>query len=212
MADVKVMIAVPCLNDVPTKFMISLIRLEKFKIQGIETNIVVVEDSMTYTARTQLASMALEGNYDFILWIDSDMVFPEDMLYRMLLAKKEMVTGVYFQRRGDHRPVIYKICNVLEQKEDGKTLQSEIFDDFPKDGLFQVAACGFGAVLMHTEAIRRVARTFDGNVFDPLPGIGEDLSYCWRYAQSGGEIWCNPSIKLGHIGRTIFTEEDWKHD
>lgn len=210
MADAKVMIAVPCLNDVPTKFMLSLMALDHYRIKGVDLNVVVVEDSMTYTARTQLADMALRDNYDFMLWIDSDMVFPTDMLYRFLLAKKEMVTGLYFQRRGEHKPVIYRSCNALEVKEDDRTIHAEVYTDYPKDQLFQVAACGFGAVLMHTEAIRRVARGFDGNVFDPLLGAGEDLSFCARYAAVGGEIWCDPTIKLGHIGRTIFYEEDWK--
>jgi GT2 family glycosyltransferase len=205
------MIAIPCLNDVPTKFMMSLIALQQYKIGGVDINVVVVEDSMTYTARTQLASMALQDQYDFILWIDSDMVFPRDMLYRMLMAGKETVTGLYFQRRGNHKPVIYKRCEVLtDHSEDDRLAITEVYEDYPTEGLFKVAACGFGAVLMHTEAIRRVARENNGCVFDPLPGLGEDLSFCDRYAKTGGEIWCDPTIKLGHVGRTIFTEEDWK--
>lgn len=209
---IKVMVAIPCLNDVPTKFMMSLMALDHYRIKGVDLNVVVVEDSMTYTARTELASQALNDKYDFILWIDSDMLFPPDMLYKMLLAKKEMVTGLYFQRRGKHKPVIYKTNEILTEKVDDKLMRSEIYTDYPKDQLFQVAACGFGAVLMHTEAIRRVARGFDGNVFDPLLGAGEDLSFCARYAAVGGEIWCDPTIKLGHIGRTVFTEEDWKNN
>ena len=37
-------------------------------------------------------------------------------------------------------------------------------------------------------------------------GFGEDLSFCGRVQQVGGEMWCDSSIKMGHVGLGTITE------
>ena len=194
----RVMIAVPCLNQVHIKFVASLISMLFRKIDGIEYRLQFIADSMTYTARINLAQMALDMQADYILWIDSDMIFPADALEKLLAHEKDFVTGLYFMRRGNHEPVIYS-----EVTEDGirKTCM-----EFPKDKLFEVAACGFGMVLMKTSVIREVGSKAEGYTFQPFPRLGEDLSFCVRY---GKPIFCDPTLKLSHIGEYEYTEGDW---
>lgn len=197
----KIFVAVPTLNKVDVKFVASWANtVFCHGIEDVECHPQFVVDSMTYTARINLADVALKSGCDYILWLDSDMVFPADTLQRLLIHDKDFVTGIYFQRRGDHAPVIYSGVD-----EVGRV----VYADYPKDKLFQVAACGFGCVLMKTKVIQEVAKASGGATFQPLNGIGEDLSFCYRWQQAGGEIWCDPTIKLGHIGEYVFTEEDW---
>lgn len=198
----KIFVAVPTLNMVPVKFVSSLIMLLYHHIDGAEIYLQIVSDSLTYTARDTLAQMAMDQECDYVLWIDSDMVFPADALERLLKHDKDMVTAVYYKRRGDHSPVIY--CGVWEG-------EATTYYDFPKDGLFEVAGCGFGFVLTRTEVLKAVTERYH-LLFHPMIGLGEDLSFCNRWLSCGGEIWCDPTIKLGHIGECVFTEEDWKKD
>jgi GT2 family glycosyltransferase len=196
------MIAVPSLGLVHWKFVASLIGVLCHEIEGVKLDLVPLLDSMTYTARIELSDMAIKGEYDYVLWMDSEMVIPKDALKKMLDADRDMVTGLYFQRRGNHEPVIYSGVDVNDRI---------VYENYPKDKLFRVAACGFGCVLMKTEVIRQVSKASDGATFQPFTGIGEDLSFCYRWRRSGGVIWCDPTIKCGHIGESVFTEEDWEN-
>ena len=198
----KILVAVPTLNKVDVKFVASWANIVFCNgIEGVECHPQFVVDSMTYTARINLADIAVKGGFDYVFWMDSDMIIPADALKKMLDADKDMVTGLYFQRRGDHAPVIYSGVD-----ENGRI----VYEDYPRFNLFPIAACGFGCVLMKTDVIRKVAGAYNGATFQPFTGIGEDLSFCYRWRRSGGEIWCDPTIQCGHIGEYVFTEADYE--
>lgn len=198
----KILVAVPALNKVDVKFVASWANIVFCHgIEGVECHPQFVVDSMTYTARINLADIAVNGDFDYVFWMDSDMIIPADALKKMLDADKDMVTGLYFQRRGKHEPVIYSSVGGNDRI---------VYADYPKDKLFRVDACGFGCVLMKKNVIHKLALEWCGETFQPFPGIGEDLSFCYRWRRSGGEIWCDPSIKCGHIGEYVFTEADYE--
>ena len=194
----RVMIAVPCLNNVHIKFVSSLIALLFHRIDNVEYRLQFVTDSLTYTARNELAAMAMEEKVDYVLWIDADMVFPADSLERLLSHKLDMVTALYYKRRGKHEPVIYD-------------LELQGITNIPNDVVFmQVGACGFGMVLMRREVLER---TTDKHhlLFHPDYDLSEDLSFCRRWRDCGGKIYCDSSLKLGHMGEKEITEGDWEN-
>lgn len=198
----KVLIAIPTLNTVNIRFVASLMGLVTRPYPDYAVNVQFIADSLTYTARNELARIAIDDGYDYILWIDSDMTFTSNTLDRLMQSMgtdKEMVTALYFKRRGDHGPVIYKNT-------------SETYYDHPQDAVFPVDGCGFGMVLMRTDILRRVINEKDGLLFHPDPDLGEDLSFCRRFRQTGGVIWCDPSIVCGHIGEYEYTGKDCVYD
>lgn len=76
----KLMIAVPCMDMVHTLFFRSFAGLRL--PHGSE--VVISTSSLIYDARNQLARKAVEGGYDRVLWLDSDMVFNPDMVERFM--------------------------------------------------------------------------------------------------------------------------------
>ena len=74
---------------------------------------------------------------------------------------------------------------------------------------FEVQACGFGCVLAPTKAFKDVQDQFN-NMFAPIYGTGEDLSFCWRARKCGYKIVCDPRIVLGHYGHTIIDRNYWE--
>ena len=58
---------------------------------------------------------------------------------------------------------------------------------------------------MSTQVILDVGAKFNGRMFDPLEGFGEDVSFCWRARQCGYDIWCDSDIELGHVGSCVVT-------
>ena len=59
------------------------------------------------------------------------------------------------------------------------------------------------------QLLRRVRDQFPLPFF-PEKGFGEDLIFCLRAKAVGAEIWCDASIKLGHAGTAIYTEEHFR--
>ena len=201
----KTLIAIPCMDSVYTEFLRALMGLE---ISG-EVQYTFAQSSLIYDARNQLAGVAIAGGFDRVLWIDSDMLLPPDLFRRLsehLDQGREFVTGLYFTRKPPIRPVIYK--DLLLQQDDPRwpTPVAVAYEDYPRDSLFRAKACGFGAVMTSTDLLKRLVDAY-GTPFSPIGGWGEDLSFCIRAEAAGAELWCDSSIKLGHIGLTVFNEE-----
>lgn len=202
----KTFIAVPSMDLAPMLFTDSLAMLEK---EG-ETVLGNERSSLIYSARNNLAAMAVEKEADRILWLDSDMVFPSGTLIHMQkvldeLGKKAILTGAYFRRTPPYSPVLYK---KLDFDEKGNAIWEDV-TEIPDD-VFEVEACGFGCVLAPTAAFVEVSHEY-GEMFNPIRGTGEDLSFCWRARQLGYKIFCDPRINLGHVTQMMITRRDWEY-
>ena len=195
----KTFIAVPCFEQVPALFTQSLALLRRAgdTVIGFEIG------SLVYEARNSLARQAIKADVDQVLWLDSDMVFRPSLLESMTKVAKEndidFLTGLCFRRKPPYTPTIF---DKLDWKDD--RCHYTQFMSIP-EGRFQVGGCGFAGVLLQTDVLMSVASKFEGRMFDPLPGMGEDLSFCWRARQCGYDIWCDSEIELGHVGNTIVT-------
>lgn len=199
MSETKIMIAVPCMDMVPAQFASSLAMLQK----GDNITAVAFQiSSLVWTARDALATKALQSDADYILWLDSDMVFEPDTLLRLLehAAPDTIVTGMYFRRVQPYSPVLY---DKLDIDEDGK-VETEQTKEIP-EGLQEKAGCGFGCVLTPVDAFAEVIASCR-QLFAPIIGLGEDLSFCWRARQCGYKILVDPSIPLGHVGYQVITK------
>lgn len=204
----KTLIAIPCMDTVQTLFFASYLKLKK--PEGQETVTAVTTSSLIYEARNTLAGIAIDGGYDRILWVDSDMTFEPDMLTRFhadLDEGRDMVCGLFFTRKNPVRPVIYD--RLEDIGPDGQLVNvSHVLEDYPRDAVFPVAGCGFGAVMMKVDLLRKVRDKF-GPPFTPFPTHGEDFAFCIRARMLGAAIWCDSRIKVGHAGVSIINETTW---
>lgn len=200
----KILIAVPCMDQLPAQFAHSLATLTSYGIPDTQISVWFNLGSLIYTSRDQIAKKALLDEADLIMWFDSDMVFNPDTLIRMLEHidnGHDMVTGIYYRRTPPFSPVGFK---TMDLNEDGTAFDWSEFDEIPSEP-FEVAACGFGCVLMKTEIFVAVFAKF-GLMFTPIANCGEDIAFCWRARQCGYKIIADPSISLGHVGYTIISK------
>lgn len=200
----KTIIAIPCMDMVQTEFVRSLVSM---RYVG-EIQFCFTECSLIYQARTALCKMAMDAEADYVLWLDSDVVFQPDLMEKLMedIQGRDMVTAVYHARRAPFRPVIWKTIKTGLLPTD---TQVEQYDDYPEDGLFEIEGCGFGAVLMKIGVIRDVAETFH-QTFSPVTGLGEDLSFCVRARSCGYKIWCDPALQIGHKGAMIINHDTFR--
>lgn len=202
----KTLIAVPCFDMVHTDFMQSLIALEK----PADTSFTVVKNTLINVARNVIAKNAVKAGFDRVMWLDSDMKFSPDILMKLSADMDkglDLVTGLYFTRKPPLKPVIYS--ELSWEKVDGNPdVRAGNFYDYP-EGLTEIAGCGFGCCLTSVDLLNRVGERF-GLPFDPLPGLGEDLAFCWRCIQIGATMYADTTVKCGHIGQMVFDELEFK--
>ena len=205
----KTLIAVPCHDMVHADFTRCLMELDRPEGTGFA----MITGTLIYTARTLIANKAVDLGFDRVLWLDADMTFKSDTLIR--LAKDmddndlDMVCGIYFTRKSPVLPGIHSHLH-WGVKEDGWVdTDCRCFIDYPEDSLFEVACCGFGCVMTSTRLLKAMNDKY-GSPFYPLIGMGEDTTFCWRATQNGFKIFCDSSVKVGHIGLYEFNEETWR--
>ena len=203
----KILIAVPCMDTVSARFAQSLATLRKVDRCVVS----FLMGSLIYDSRNQLAGYALEMEADYILWLDSDMIFAPDTLERMIKTLDEhpeidILSGLYFRRAYPFTPVLFK---KLDEGENG-SIVFEDYNDYP-DELFELEGVGFGCVLMRTDCLfQMLDEDGVGRWFTPLGGAGEDCAFCIRARRAGYRIFVDPSVELGHMAYAPVTQAFYK--
>lgn len=196
----KILIAVPSMDQVPVQFAQSLAMLYRVG----DCSVAFQVGSLVYNSRNHLGGIAIEQQYDYVLWLDSDMVFAPDTLQRMMDRMEkdnlDFLSGLYFRRVYPFKPVLFSKLEPIEGGWD-----SEEPKEIP-DEPFELAGCGFGCVLMKMDVLMDVQAKYK-DMFGPLNNLGEDLSFCWRAIQCGYKIVCDPSIVLGHVGHVVVDKQ-----
>lgn len=202
----KILISVPCRDSIAVGFIEALLQL----IKPCECCYRFIPGGLVFDARDEASQIAINNGYDYCLFIDSDMLFEPDALVRILQHDDDVITGLYYKRKGSHEPVLYR--HIARRVDFNGTMLAEAVADVETDidrDYFQVEGCGFGFCLVKTEMLKKVRDRFV-SCFEPVPGLGEDLSFCWRVKELGGKIMCDSTIWLGHMGSYVFDRKDWQ--
>lgn len=143
--------------------------------------------------RNLIASWA--ERYDYLFSVDSDIAFPSDTLKKMLAHDKDMVSGLYIQRKpGEH---------ILELYRNGYNIN---YNDISGMGLVEVDGCGFGCVLVKSEVIRKIGypQFVYKSALDHNHTFSEDNYFCMKAKENGFRIWADTNILCDHIGSWTF--------
>ena len=158
-------------------------------------------DKVHHVARNEIIEHFLKTDMNYLLFIDSDMIWEPDSLelaYNLIQHPQvDIVTGIYFTKGAPHLPVIKKL-----------DIDAGCYNIFVEWGNqpFEVDGSGMGFMLISRkvlEAMKQPMCTWDG-------GFSEDLNFCLKAKKDHGfRIWAHPAIKLGHIGNKIITNFDY---
>jgi len=198
----KLLIAIPTLDFIHVLFMERLLRLaENLNKRGVNYEIKIKAGTLVYLAREELTSYAIGNEFTHVLWLDSDMVFDDDIIDELYDTGKDFVTAIFHARRPGHQSCIFKNLTPPDRYQ---------WDEYPFD-TFRIKGCGMAATLIKTEILKDVRDHF-GNCFTPAYNLGEDLAFCRRVDELGGEIWAEPTVRVGHIGHiTIYPEDEGRY-
>ena len=204
------LIAVPTLSTVPVDFMYSLLNL--LATSGSKCKLWCEQNSLVTAARNSLCLRAIEGGYDTILFIDSDMKFDGDALNRCLQTMEEqnadLVSGLFFMRK---LPTVPTIAREIIYRTEGEAIHSEAkyYLDYPHDAVFPIAGTGMAFTLIKVDLVKRVIDEFHVPPFHMFPLLGEDYSFCLRAGKLGAKLVCDSRVKIGHIGTYVYDEQTY---
>lgn len=198
----KILIAIPAYGKLDFAFVQSLLALNKVGTCGI----LMIANTLISEARNDFVNKALENDYDYVFFMDSDMTFPMDALETLLEDDVDIVSGLYFKRVPPYSPIMYKKYKLLDN---GGVLDWEDYSDgYPENQLFECGCVGGGCLLIKTSVFKDLIEHGYNHPFNHIASIGEDFSFCIRAAQCGYKIYCDSRVKCGHIGSFVVTEEN----
>lgn len=160
-------------------------------------------------SRTDLVREAVQWEATHILFIDSDMHFPQDMAHRLLRHNKDIVGVNYAKRRFPHLPVTFKHMPDPAQGTDSAVF---CYTEADSTGLEEVDALGFGGILIRMNVFAKLKpECFETGVVKGT-GIymGEDTHFCHAAKAAGFQIWCDHDLskQIGHAGMRAYYVTD----
>jgi hypothetical protein len=161
-------------------------------------------------SRNGLARSFLKGNLDYLMFIDSDMQFPDYGIKRLIERDKDVIGGIYYKKQYPHDPLAF----LYDKDENFYT-----WHKFPQDAPFPCRGLATGFLLikrkviealMEPESVKAMGQAFDlGRNPNSNSEEGEDLAFCRRAGKAGFEVWGDPTISLGHIGKVVYKKDDY---
>lgn len=208
----KTVILVPCNGGIEWKVDEKLRKLES---EGLE-----VWRTPGYSAIDQCrCKMAYDAVYrrdfDNLFWIDGDVNFEIEDIYKLINSEKEIIAGVY-PFKGHPEMTFDPLTNDQEINfgEQGKVYKVNcVATGFlkTKKEVYLEMVDKLKLPLCNTSFDCPSYPWFKPNVWEEEGQtyyLGEDFSFC-KYAQKCGfEIFIDSTIKLGHIGKYEYTWED----
>lgn len=170
------------------------------------------------SGRNALVEWFLGSRADWLMQIDSDMVWQPDAIHQLLAAadpeKYPVVGGLCFAQEGDTGLIWPTLFDLIGTEEEPQLIR---YDTWEPDTLFRVAATGAAFLLTHRgvlEAIRdrKFSRAYPWFQERELGGerSGEDATFCFRVAAVGSSVHVHTGVAIGHIKKHVVTEEGYR--
>ena len=209
----SVYIAMPCYDSVKINTMLSVIKLvEQFRLSGVKMGINTMKSPLIHQARNYLTSVFLTTEYQYLLFIDSDVEFEPDAVFRMLVAKKDIICTPYRVKAEQLDKHIYTV-----EFKDPKNIP------FLPGGLVEIEAGPTGLMLIDRTVFEKIIKnhpdlkiknkatpTADKSLefyynffdfgFDNHYATGEDISFCKLAKENDFKIYANTESTTQHHG------------
>ena len=208
-----VYIAMPCYDSVKINTMLSVIKLvQQLSKSRIKVGINTMKSPLIHQARNYLTSAFLTTEYQYLLFIDSDVEFEPESIVRMLVAKKEIICTPYRVKAEKLDKHIYTV-----EFKNPKNIPIQ------PGGLVEIEVGPTGLMLIDRKVFEKIMKKypylkiknkatpsadksheFYYNFFDfgfkDGYAMGEDVSFCRLARGSGFNIYANTQSTTQHHG------------
>jgi hypothetical protein len=187
--------------------------------------------AVIHVSRNILSVAFLESDADALLMLDSDQAIEASAIGRMIDLGRPVVGCLYPKRLrnwtnakpGPADEMLLQASEFVGELIYDEDKQAQVIDgfalaDYVGTGVLLVRREAFEEMMKHFPALEgrgfgpdrypEFAHTARWGFFNPLDSdvgpLSEDISFCRRWRQAGGEIWADVTTDVTHIGREIF--------
>lgn len=204
---------------------------DDLKVTSVES--IISRKFPTQVARNEVCRHVLERGHDYLLFLDCDMVHPVDMLQKLLLHRKPVITARYHLKKAPFGAIAY----VKHKTEVGPHRYSTIHFG---QGCFEIERAGAGALLIRRDVLqaihdRQVSRQagLDKSAFPEWAGaylpreksvqwfkyqygpeenadetVSEDFWFFQQAREAGFSCWCDWDVVCPHLGLQAI-DDSW---
>ena len=204
----RVLITIPCFERVCKETLKSIFTLIIPENVEAEFNY-----QMGYTvvqARNRQVFESMAGEFDYTLFVDSDVILPQHLLVNLMRANADLATGWYIKKI----PNGPKITEIYARKRFNDELENVMEEELVKwagGAPVPIGGCGFGCTLIKNSVFRAMEK-FEGNWFEYVEGkkddkfyiCSEDLKFCERMRDLKMTLVCDASLRCFHVGQMLF--------
>jgi len=166
-------------------------------------------DSLVQRARNDLIKIAVEQDYDYLFFIDSDMVWEPQWVDELINTPVDVISGTARKKTDNELSFAIKI---KKDFENAKRLPTN-------PDVMEVTGTGMAFTKITKKAFtdvwnlspkykngeREGRMVFDIGIDNDGELYSEDTSFCNKWKSLGGTTWVDISMTCGHIGSKVFT-------
>lgn len=190
-------ICVPCQDSVSSLFANCLANLTaELAKNNVKHYLYFLNGTVLPDSRSKLVRDSIANGSEYILWLDSDMIFPSDTFFRLKKHNKDIVAATYSTRTNPPRSVAF-----IDEYDFDKRLTETT-------GLHNVFAVGMGCMLVKTSVYKKLESPWFSHEWDNYTKTfyGEDIFFCKLAYNNGYDIFvdCDLGKEVGHHGSKIY--------
>ena len=195
----KILIAIPTAKYIETDTFKSVFNF--IKPDGYELDFECFYGYRIDQVRNLMAHYTKINDYDYIFFIDADMVIPPDAIVKLLNQNVDIIGAPYRQRSLE---VI--VPEVYFAPENGGSRNATVEELIYAPEVFPVDSIGFGCVLIKSEVLKNMDYPhFDyKHSIDFKDSVSEDTYFCRKARAYGHETYCLKTVTPGHIMKTTL--------
>ena len=181
--------------------LVNTIRMS-YEKETIVVPVYMAYDSLVQRARNDLVRLAIEEDFDDLIFIDSDVEWDPAWVFKLLEYPEDVVGGTYPKKTDEPQFPVHAL-------KDGMKLE---------DGLIEVDGMPTGFLKISRDALKKVwdasaeyqneGRTcrmvFDIQVQDGQL-VSEDIVFCRKWQDLGGKVYLDPTMTCNHVGTKKYS-------
>jgi len=190
----RICLGIPCYKTISVRTASSLIELIKATNHEIQT--LFLEGVFVHQNQNNIAEFAIENKFDYVFLVEHDMIFEPETLNKLLADNKDIICANYNYRSEPRCSMVFGL------NEKGEL---ERLSKLPKE-TFKCGAIPTGLTLIKTSVFEKLKQPYFFYEYNEQGQMktSQDVYFCEKARENGFDIFCNPTIEVGHLGEQIY--------
>ena len=192
---------------VPRRFFLNFIGImQDTQKKGIELIPLTNQSAILDKNRDDLVEAALKYDANYMLWLDADQIYPNDVVDKLLKHMNgRLVVGGVAPRRDDGAPLIY---DFVETDGEFACVPSQ---KVLNRGLVEVDSMGFGGIMINPKVFEKIPFPRFKMWATSKTYVGEDIEFFRQCKLKGIKVYCDTGLHYGHLHvRPVMFNKLWK--